>query len=336
MGTEPERHGLPRAVTIAVIALLVLLAAEGLMRVRASALPPPLKWATPDMDRKDFQMSDLEHQGGASVVFVGSSTIDSSIDPALLHDTLSRPAYNSGMRGGTVSMVSTWTERDVVPRLKPDTVVVGVASRELTANDPRQAGREKDFYDAPAVRYLVGNETFLQKTERQLESVSDLFKYRTWLRKPEYLKAVFGLGDAPSVTNSPVGDYISSEGQYTLFLHRPYSAKQFLIEEPKGTDISQQQVAVLHSLLGQLAAHVKHVVLVNMPVTTDYLKRQAPGGYEQFGRIMKAQADAIYATYVDAGVWDASLFADPVHVNADGSKKLTELLGKTLLRIGSR
>ncbi len=322
--------GLPRVAKILIVAVVLLLAVEGAIRLRSDALPPPLKWATPDMDRKVEQMRDLADRGGVSVLFLGSSTVDGSIDPSLMTLDGARPAYNGAVRGGTIRMVSGWATRQAVPLVKPAAVVLGVASRELNANDDRQQAREDAFFDAPAVRALRGDESALERAERILESASAIFKYRTRIRDPQYLKAFVGLGEAPSVTQSPFGDYIADDGQFLSFLRRPYNAATFLAEEPQRSDTDPEHIAVLRELLDFLKRNAKTVLVVNMPVTEDYITSRAD--HDRFSRLLRAEVDRAGVRYIRPGIWPRTFFADPVHVNTKGSQRLTKLVEQELER----
>lgn len=321
----PRRRS--RLVLIAIVCALVLLGAEAVTRARASALPPPLKWATTDLDRKVQQIEELREAGGASVVFLGSSTVDAGVDPSALSIPASdRPAYNAAVRGGTIRMVSTWAKEIAIPRLRPDVVVVGVASRELNENDASQRLREELFFDAPAVRHLLGNETPLLRAERTLESASALFKYRTWIRDPRYLKALFGVGAAPTVTQTAIGDYLAPDGQFLFFRSRTYKAKESFGELPGARSLSDAHRAALRGLLTFLRKNVERVVVVNMPVTRDYASRQPARQPAAFDAILRAEAARAGASYKAFGVWPTTDFADPTHTNAAGSKRLTARL----------
>jgi hypothetical protein len=330
----PRRRG--RLLRIVIVAVLVLLAMEGVVRLRADALPPPLKWATLDLDRKETQIGELRKDGGASLVFVGSSTVDAGVDPSALGPLPGRrPAYNAGLRGGTIRMVSSWTRLVAVPRLRPNVVVIGVASRELNRNNELQRGREEAYFDAPAVRHLIGTETVLQQTERRLEGASAVFKYRTWIRDPRYVRAFLGLSEAPTVTQTAVGDYLAPDGQFRFFLRRPYNAATFNREHPAGVGVDPSQQSELRELLAFLGPRVDRVIVLNMPVSPDYVADQSDAHRTAFARVLREEARRIDAGYVEAGVWPTGFFADPVHVNQRGSTRLTTLVERAL-RTGNR
>jgi hypothetical protein len=318
---------MPRLAIIVSVVIIMLLAAEMAVRIRASALPPPQKWSTPDLTHKDQQIADLQRRTGASVVFLGSSSIDGALDASTIrHGVASRPAYNAGLRGGSVRMVSTWAQLVVVPRLRPEVVVLGVVSRELSGNDPVTDQREEDFFAAPATRYLLESENLLQRVERNIEDVSDLFEYRTVLRQPRTFRAFLGLSVAPVITDPNI--YIAPDGQFLIFLEGTYQPSQQFSDEMRGYNLGDAQVARLRRLLTFLSERAEHVIVVNMPVTKDYvaLHPRKRKDYDVFSRVLEQEAERAGAPYIDAGVWPNRFFADPVHVNSAGSRRITKII----------
>jgi hypothetical protein len=326
---------------IALIAVGILLLAEGAVRLRAAAMPLPQKWSTPDMARKEQQMRELAEDGGASVVFLGSSTVDSGFDPSIMSTPKdARLAYNAGLRGGTVRMVSWWGRIEALPRLKPDVVVLGVAGPELNASDPEQAQREVDFFKSPRVSHALDTESFLQRAERYAETASSTFTYRSIIRQPKYIPALLGLEEAPPITQTEYGDYIAPDGQFQFFLRRRYETAPFEQEEQGPLELAADQLTTVRRLIDYLSKEVGQVVVVNMPVTKDTVadgprERKA---YDQIATALKNEAMRANASYIHAGIWPNEFFADPVHVNARGSERLTKLIERSIetLETGSR
>jgi hypothetical protein len=322
----PKRR---RLANVALIALLVLVAAEGAMRVRASALPAPADWAIPAIGHKFDQIRALEQQGGASVVFLGASTVDAGIDPDRFPVRAgARPMYNAAVRGGTMSVITTWAKHVVIPRLRPDVVVLGLSSRELNANDKPRAERERAFYEAPAVWDLLGKTSALERAEHSLESASALFRYRTKLRDPSYFPALLGFGDLPPGDVNSANDYVGEGGELTAFERNTYAGATFFKNKTKPIPIGTDQRAQLGDLMTFLRAEAPRVVVVNMPVTNDYVSTQTPAQRAQFEAILSAAAKGIGASYVKTGVWPTNLFADPTHTNGTGSKRLATVLAQ--------
>jgi len=201
-------------VQILAVAVLLIVAIDLFVRARSSALPDPPRWSAPEIDYKEKQVRRLQARGGSSTVFLGSSVIDVAADPSHLSPaSAARPAYNAGFGAASVSMIDTWATKVALPRLRPDVVVVGLASRDVNANDPDQARFERDFADCRAVRQLSGRDSGLDRAEQRLEAESALFKYRTLLRYWRFVANVVGVGHAPrrdtrSKTTNDRGQYL--------------------------------------------------------------------------------------------------------------------------------
>src|ERR1700759_3223755 len=86
-----------RLVRVLVVALAVLCLAEIGVRARADALPEPQLWPSPEQTNKVDQINALAAKGGASLIGIGSSTVDAAFDPARLTPSAAatRPAYNA-------------------------------------------------------------------------------------------------------------------------------------------------------------------------------------------------------------------------------------------------
>ena len=236
-------------------------------------------------------------------------------------------------------MIATWARLLAVPQLRPDTVVLGVVSRELNPNDPEQARLEREFFEAPAVRHLLGTENLMQVAARRVEGVSDLFKYRTVVRRPPFFKLLVGLAQT-SIT-AEYGAIVAPDGQYQGFLNRSYDHSPAVLAFLRNQGlhrfaIGSAQVATIRGLLDYLHDNTKHVIVVNMPVTQDYVDAHPRGekDYDSATRTLEHLADDGGARFVDFGVWDGKYFADPAHLNARGSKRISHLLDRTLAGAG--
>jgi hypothetical protein len=323
---------------VVVTVLVTVLVAELAVRARASALPDHQVWYGPEMQFKQHQVRALEDDGGASVVFLGSSTTDVGIDPSGIDlPRGARPAYNASTGAGSIGMIATWAQRFAIPRLRPDVVVLGLVSREFNPNDSEQVRLEREFFAAPAVRHLMGNESVWQRMERVIEQRSALFRYRTVLREPRYWRQVAGLGDA--VTTKTYGEIVAPDGQYEGFLHTAYRNPPEFERRARRTvfrdfEVGAEKRRTLRELLTFLRARARQVVLVNMPVTADYVAGHPRGqaDYDDFVGMLRAEASRAGARLLDAGIWPRSLFADPGHVNAGGARRLTALLNDELNR----
>jgi len=327
---------------VLVVALAVLCLSEVAVRARADSLIEPQLWSAPEQTYKSDQISALAEKGGASLVAVGSSTVDAAFDAHKLTPSISgRPSYNAATGGGSLPIIAGWSEFEVIPRLKPDTVIVGIVSREMNPNDPKQQGFTRDFLASRAFRHLNGTENAMQVVEQRVEDASALFRYRTILRQPRYIQNFLGFGDAPR--NGSYASVVNSAGQYTSFLphgfhNTPAIEKQFRSAGLYRWELGQTERGTLSHLLRYLRANVKNVLLVSMPITPVYVS-WSPNGQadiDVFNAEMRRQADANGAKFLDTGVWPTDLFADPGHVNRAGSERFMDTINTELRRLGWR
>ena len=314
------------------VALVTVVAGEAVVRARESVLPRPPTWFGPEMPIKEQQIGALQARGGASVVAVGSSTVDVSVDPSqMAPPPWGRPAYNAATGAGSLRMIDIWSRYVAIPRLQPDVVIFGIVSREMNPNDPAQRGNEQEFFAAPAVEELLGTESRIEVVERHVSEASRLFEYRKIIRQPENLERMLGL--KKNVSGRTYGDIIADDGQFEGFLDRPFTYNENVAREVRNRalndfDIGPVQLQTLRTLLTYLDTNVPHVIVVNMPVTQQYVDAHPKGqaDYDRFVAMLAAEVAKVDVTYVDTGIWSSDLFADPAHLNRAGAKQLTALL----------
>ncbi len=315
--------------------LAVLLLAEVIALALSGQWPEPREWSTPEAQTKIDQIETLAASGGVEVVLLGSSVIDVAVDPALLQERApgAPSTYNAGLGAGTLRMVEVWAREFVLDDLTPETVVVGLSSRDLNANDPRQPEREAEFLASQPVEAALGTEGVLDRIERHLEGWSELVRYRTVLRNPRN----FARGDETS-TDAPL---TGPSGHFRDFLDGRYApsdrAERFFREGPlHDFTVGREKVAALERLLTDLDEAGIATVLVDMPVTRDYVDLH-PDGYATYERVVERLAGEHGVAFIDPGVWDDRFFADPLHLNREGVQRFTDLLGTSLpVRTGSR
>jgi hypothetical protein len=321
-----HRRGLRRVVAVA---LGVLLLAEIGVRVVEDRLPPPPDWYTTEYGIKEEQVAHLaERYGGASVVFLGSSVIDVSIDP---HDVSApvgdgRPAYNAGLIGANLEMVDVWSEHVIEPALHPDVVVISVSSRDVNANGTGLESQTAGFYRLPAVRHLLGRESTVERVERWAGEVSHLVRYRTVLRRP--LEALAGY-DAPD-RNIAMNDELGQELHLTeLDYQGGPNVEEFFRREPLANfALSDSQLAALRHMTARLQRNGVRVILLDVPVTQQYIDLHPRGAadYETYQAGIAALARQLGVELVATGIWEQGSFSDPLHLNGKGADALTTLV----------
>ena len=327
-----------RLVQILAVAVLLIVAVDLVVRVRASALPDPPRWSAPEIDYKEKQVRRLQSRGGSSTVLLGSSVIDVGADPAQLSAaSAERPAYNAGFGAASIRMIDTWGTRVVLPRLHPDVVVLGLASRDVNANDPDQARFERDFAGCRAVRQLTNRDSGLDHAERRLESWSALFKYRTLLRHWRFIANVVGVGHAPR--RDTRSKTTNDRGQYLGFLRlnnvrSPRIDQYFAGSALSRYEIGPRQLGALRHLLAASRRHA-HVLVVKMPVTAHYVTLHPRGRADddEFAQTLRREAAAVGGTFLDLGVWPDAQFADPAHLNGVGAERFSNLIATEIRQL---
>ena len=312
----------PRRLVL-VTAVAVALLAEIAVRLAVGPLPEPQRWSSPEIQ---YKVGLLEGHRPVSVAVVGSSVMDVSIDPSQLGN-----AFNAALGAASIGMIADFTRAVVVPDLDPRTVVVGVASREVNPNAPEPAIMEARFRDAPAVRQLLGTESLLDEVARRAADFSALVRYRAALRDPETW-----VGDIPRQWGV---EQNSSSGMYLGFLDAAYrfdaAARQRLVDGSlRDFRVGGAELGVVRQLIRTLTGEGRHVLLMVPPVSPDYVASYPHGASDHaaFLAAMAAVADQTGVPFLDAGVWDRALFADPLHVNRDGNVRVTALVRETLAR----
>jgi hypothetical protein len=318
-----------RLVVSAVITLSVVLLAELIVRLDASRLPEPQMWLNLEAQIKYDQMKALHRSrqtGG--VVILGTSLTDVGVDPALLATEIDRraPVYNASLAGANVEVVRWWYAHVVVPFLHPRLVIFGLTSRELNPNDPDGIRLGAQFFASAAAHHLSGTESVLERIERYGDAYSYLFRYRRMLRQP---LEVLHHHTAIDVQRTVISDL----GQATSFVHSGYNTSPLIAPFFRQTitrdfTVSPAKVATVVGVLRDVRASGAQVLLVDMPVTSAYIALH-PNQWADWAAYEGALSGVVARTgvpEVPAQLWATSYFADPIHLNGAGSRRLTALL----------
>ena len=305
-------------------AAVVVLLAEVTVRALSGPLPEPQLWSTPEIQ---YKVELIDESQGVDVALAGSSVIDVSVDPA----GLGRSAFNAALGAASIGMVADFTRDVAVPRLDPEIVVIGLTSRELNANSLEQSAIEQRFRDAPAVREAMGTESILDLVARRASDVSALVRYRSVLRDPDTW-----LGQSRREWGSQI---TSDGGLYLGFLESGYrfdevNRRSLGRGALRDFRVGAEQVRALRELVEDLRSDGIEVLLLATPVTDDWVGLH-PGGaadHDAFLRTVDQLADETGVPFVEAGVWEDGLFADPLHVNRAGMERLTALVRDELAR----
>jgi hypothetical protein len=201
----------------------------------------------------------------------------------------------------------------------------------LTSYDLRDDPAAQPFVDAyltsKGARHDLGESSVREDVDRWFGDHSSLYRHRSDLRDPAaVLDALRGhqrYDDPVAATFAPTG--------------RPTFGEDFRFEQrtaPGGGDltgwrIGTRNVAAVRSLIRGARRQGARVVLVNMPVTDEYVARHPRGetDYAEYQRVLQRLADDEHVALVDLRpMKQHQFFADEVHVNGSGSKAETELV----------
>jgi len=323
-----------RTIVPLVIVAIVLLLAEGLVRATASRLPPPLTWSTAEIQVKDAQINARSRAGlTGGVVFLSSSVLDVGLDPAAFAaDSGTRlPVYNAAVSGANLEELRWWTDHIVIPELRPRIAVVGVSSREINGNDPQQTMGAHLFFASAAVRHLSHDETVWEVLERYGDDVSYLFRYRKVLRDPDQI-----LHHSTPVQVQKL-DFTSPLGQELALSLQHYhntAAVDSLFQATflEHFEISPTQVASLAGLIADLQRSGAQVLLVDVPVTQQYIDLHPAGSidYAAYQLAIGQVAANADIGFMGGQIWNTSYFADPLHLNETGAQRLAGQLATRL------
>lgn len=314
-----------RFVPAVVAVVLLLLGAEVVVRVVEDRLPPPSGWISDEYPMKIDQIDDLADDGGVGVVLLGSSVTDTAVDPALLGDaaTGGRGAYNAGLIAATPVITETWAGELVVPRLRPDTVVIAVSSRDLNGNGAGMRSQDERFRSSLGGESLLGTHSLADGVEWWLLEHSALVRNRESLRRP--IEA-FTDYDPPDRNATEITEL----GFETHLLDEQYRsddvALDFFRREPlRDFAVTDDQLDALRRLVAHLEDGGVRVVLLDVPVTEDYIELH-PRGADDMAAYEEAIDEVAAETGADVlrpGVWPTELFSDPLHVNGAGVERLS-------------
>jgi hypothetical protein len=333
--SQPRRSRRLRS-AVPLVILLVLLA-ELTVRAAAPTLREPLLWPDWETANKVAAIDALGARGGASVVFVGSSMVNRGLDPALATKLLKakRPVFNAALSGADLRTIDLWTREVVVPRLHPKIVILGFNSNELNDHWEGQTQLYAKMLRSTYGKRLAGTGGVLATMDAWLADHSYLMRYRTVLRRP--VDALIGHDKAKDqVAVDPLGEFL----RQARFHARPYTAgtpRNFAVWKEVFRDYRAggKQLVAMDRLVNDLKAKGIRVVLVRMPVTKDVIPLHPRGQVdrERFAEVLAAFLAGHPVRFIDAEPaigGSPMLFVDPLHLNAEGQRKTTAYVVRSL------
>jgi hypothetical protein len=319
--SEGKRRGL--------IPLIVAVACLALVDVSVRAAVPRTAsfnaWNDWQATHKVEAIDELARRGGSPLVLMGSSMMDYAADPGALSKLLGlqRPAFNASLNGAEARLMDFWLLNVVVPRLRPQVVVIGVSSRELNDLGKGTRGAYEAVRDSYGGRNVA---TDLSPTERILEvgeRVSGLVRYRSILRAPSRLFKEEPLEEGLAVTALGAPTHPRRLDVYRTL---PPIAGGFAVGGPS--------MRALEHLIERLEALGIRVLLVEMPISPDGYARHPNGvaDYRSFQQTVAQFVATSGTSFADmlSPFTTTEWFGDTLHLNKRGRERFTQFLAARL------
>jgi len=322
-----RKHTRSAILTVASL-LSVLVGAEVAARAWLPAVPPDAHtWPRAEIGQKLEQIDAYEERGeDMDVLFVGSSQMAASTNAQLFTEQTGLSSYNAAFAGPSMRTVGRWTLDVVEPKLSPDVVVVGIASRDSNDRSRKNKKVHEAFLSSPGYRQETAS--LASEFEGWLEDLSVFMRYRRLMREP----ATFLERTEDELGEQEVRMAIGERGlrlvepvDYRFRLAGQRSLGKGTLGNFKTGGREYRAVVEMHDVLEERGVEM---VLVNMPLTEDYL-----GAHEDVVAEMTSYrdflADIVAATgvpFVDAekAFETPKAFRDLLHLDVEGRDAFTE------------
>ena len=306
---------------VAVAALASVGVAEVVARQLSDRWPEVRLWHDPVAQLKVAQMEARRRDGQVGgVVFGGSSQILEGVLPSRAAPDLGRRAYNAALHRGFLPLTERWLLEEVLPRLRPRLVVLGVGVLDLTDNGVGQY-EVLDRFEASLARRTDPKSRLLRQVATRLAL------------------ARHGMpSSSPKVTLRDL--QIGPEGEGLEFAH----ATEYRLSEKKRDYIEGELLADYETgpkcldALARIIAGIRRrgaaVVVVELP-HTDELLPMLPGGEERVVRarleLRRCLGDLDVRLIEDLGLTkDHQWYADCIHFNGAGMRMASDVLREAL------
>lgn len=322
------------------IVLVVLVVAEGYVRLIAAYLPPPTTPGAGEVAFKKSRLEQLGAAGGVSVVFMGDSMMDSALDPAvfLQHAPSAPSAYNASLQGSRLTTQQQWAHEIVLPAVRPKVVLQAV--NPTLVSTLGTSADQLGVYDAILAANIrsVRGDIWQNATEAASEHVY-LVRYRDALRRPGVLGGAtvnrFTGGQEFPQPARPPGFWertLTPAGQVT-----EYADGQAARTGPDGliTNIrimleSSRDFTPMNSITSRYKSAGVQTVVVIQPVAFDIMTASgldvAPWKAAAADIRRRAEAEGLPVIDFSDTPYTRDHFFDPLHLNAKGSARFsTEL-----------
>ena len=331
IGPDPASPPGPRALLhLGLAALTVLLVAEVAARAMEPSLQPVQDWPDSSYTVHHDQLSQV---GPLDYLVVGSSSVGAAIHPDDLAEQWpdTGTGYAYWLAGPPLRSLEAVTAGVLLDELEPGMVVLGVTMREFNATSMHDE-HHLALLNSPPYREATGQSSWLAPADALLRQHVALARQRAVLRQPADLWHDLrspNLAPAPVATDGHLlggeRDELADEPPEHLAQERAALAD---------FTVSDADLAALGSLLTELGERDIPTLVVNLPVTEEFIEL-APGGqadYEAYVQAVEAEAATNGARWHDLmdGGWNDSHFRDVNHLNGRGVARLLPMLADLL------
>lgn len=337
---SPRSRPRRRAWRWAIGFLAVVLVAEGAVRLLEPRLPEPSDWLSPAAARLVREMDAARTRGTrGGLVVAGSSMAGRGLVPEIVGAGIpgSDPPRSVALNGGGhTGLQARWILEEVVPRLRPDDLVLGVSSLDFNANRASTIDR----YD----RARATRRGWLAEADRRLARVSALARHRETLRDPYLVSRVLtGTDLNDTLPTRPPAEAIRFERGYRrldparLARMRRIEAAFVRDQQLAGYRVGVDEVASFRRTLRDLRRAGIRTAVVLMPVTQEYLDAH-PNGARDFARWRRAATRAARAEGVlvldDTRAVPDEEFRDIEHLDAAPAEAFSARVNRQLRDAG--
>ena len=286
------------------------------------------RWPRTEIAAKVDDLTDyLDEEREIDVAFVGSSMMAAAIDPNLFTRETGLESYNAAFAGPSTRTVAVWTRDIVTPLVSPETIVIGIQTREMNDNGKKNQRMHENFLASPGYKQVTAG--IASRVEGVLEKYSAFLKYRRAFRHPTSL--VKEQKDADEIESrvelGPRGVRVVEPNEYH---GGPGFAEK--LHERTLTDfaLGGPEYESLLDLQAHAAEGGQRLLVVNMPVSSHYFMAHENREQElrSYRELLEEFVSETGGTVIDAAYLFESNrpYRDPLHLDVDGTRVLTEAL----------
>ena len=329
--------------------LAAALLAELAVRRAAPRVCDLLQWRDWECQQKVAAIDALAARGGASIVMIGSSPTNAAFDSHRFTqmNRLERPAFNAALNAASLRTLELWARDVVLPRLRPDVLILGLNSSELSDHNLVGERGYRQFVESRGWRALHPEASIGRRWLLWAEDRSFLVRYRHFFREPGGwgMRAPLRVRLARSMRD-PKRLFRKSRGRQvevtplgmlhalSVFRGVPYGHTERVLGTWKRIvvdyEVGGHELAALARLADATRDAGVSFVMVLMPVTQDWIDIHPHGreDFDRFRRVLDTFARDHGVPLIDLmpTIPSRDGYADAVHRNDEGRRAFTEML----------